>query len=187
MKQRFFVLEPSICIGCFGCVAACVNANQLKGGPHWRKVMKLPPNDGENNTFYLSMSCNHCETPPCVKACPSGAMQIREQDGIVVLDYGKCIGCRYCQMACPYGAIIWMENKKTVGKCIMCFERLDRDELPACVETCFSGALKMVTIDTVDEAIENMNNIENEVIGFEHIKDAKPRIRFVSDSEKEAC
>ena len=176
MKERFFVFDVSLCFGCQGCVAASVNANRLKGDQHWRKVFKLPCHDGKNDTIYLSMSCNHCEEPACVKACPADALRVREEDRIVVLESDKCLGCRYCQMACPYDAIVWMEDTKTVGKCNLCYERLDREEEPACVGTCFSGALQLITVDYEAER----GNWEKEMIGFEHHPDVKPRLRFVN-------
>jgi len=175
VKQRFFVFDPSLCFGCQGCVAACINANQIEGDQHWRKVFKLPPHHGQNDTMYLSMSCNHCENPPCVQACPANALQVRQEDRIVILDQDRCLGCRYCQMACPFDAIVWMEDKKTVGKCIMCYQRLDQGREPACVETCFSGALQFVTLETDQEKEDWLK----EIIGFEHHQDAKPRLRFV--------
>jgi Fe-S-cluster-containing dehydrogenase component len=174
MKKRFFVFDPSSCFGCSGCVAACVNANKTKGNQHWRKVFKLPPDNGKNNTAYLSMSCNHCEKPACVKACPTEAMKKRREDGIVMHDCKKCLGCRYCQMACPYGAIVWMEDKKSVDKCNMCYQKIDRGEEPTCVTTCFSGALKLLTVDSID----NMDGLEDETIGFVYYKEVQPHIRF---------
>ena len=175
MKQRFFVFNVSLCFGCQGCVAACINANQIKGDQHWRKVFKLPPHNDKNDMIYLSMSCNHCENPPCVKACPSKALGQRAQDGIVVFEKDQCLGCRYCQMACPYDAIVWMEDQKTVGKCNMCYERLDQGEDPACVATCFSGALTLITVESLD----GRDDLECEMIGFEHHQDVKPHLRFV--------
>jgi Fe-S-cluster-containing dehydrogenase component len=77
-------------------------------------------------------------------------------------------------MACPYGAVVWMEDKKTVDKCSMCYERLDRGEDPACVVTCFSGALKLLTVDSLDDMV----GLEDETIGFTHYKEAQPHIRF---------
>ncbi len=181
MKHRFFVFDPSLCFGCSGCVAACINANQTKGDQHFRKVHKLPPNNGSNDTLYLSLSCNHCGEPACVKACPSGAMEKRTEDGIVLHDDKKCLGCRYCQMACPYGAIVWVQDKKTVAKCSMCFERLDRGEEPACVSTCFGNALKLSTVDSLDD----INSLENEATGFMHYKEAEPHIRFEKKLKKD--
>ena len=175
MKQHFFVFDPSLCFGCQGCVAACINVNQIKGDQQWRKVFKLPPHHDNNDTMYLSMSCNHCADPPCVKVCPANAMQVRKKDGIVILDQDKCLGCRYCQMACPFDAIVWMDDKKTVGKCNLCHQRLDNGQEPACVETCFSGALQFVSLETGREKEDWLK----EIIGFEYHQDVKPRLRFV--------
>lgn len=172
IKQHFFIFDPSQCFGCFGCVSACVNVNKTK--EHWRRVFKLPPCNGMSDTLYLSMSCNHCEEPACVKACPTNAMTKRKKDGIVLHTCERCIGCKYCQMACPYGAIEWDEANKTVAKCTMCHERLDRGEEPACVSTCFGGALALKTVDSV----EKIDVLSKEMIGFTHYNEAKPSIRF---------
>ena len=75
MKQRIFVFHPRQCFGCFGCTAACANANHTLPGLLWRQVLKLPPNEGDHGTVYLSVSCNHCTCAPCVEACPSEALK----------------------------------------------------------------------------------------------------------------
>ena len=80
-------------------------------------------------------------------------------------------------MACPYGAIIWEEKTITVAKCTMCHERLDRGEDPACVATCFGGALQIKTVDSENE----IESLENEMIGFTHYKETKPHIRFKTE------
>ena len=101
--------------------------------------------------------CNHCENPPCVRVCPTKATWQRE-DGIVMMDYHRCIGCRYCMAACPYGArsFNWRDprpfiketkldfptrTKGVVEKCSFCQERLAKDLMPACVEACKDKAL----------------------------------------------
>lgn len=102
--------------------------------------------------------CNHCDDPPCVRACPTQATFKRAQDGIVMIDYHRCIGCRFCMAACPYGSRsfnfrdprpyikkIYSEfptrRKGVVEKCNFCQERLEVGKLPACVEACDRGAL----------------------------------------------
>jgi anaerobic dimethyl sulfoxide reductase subunit B (iron-sulfur subunit) len=174
MREMFFVFDPAACFGCSGCVAACINENTLTGGDHWRRIFKLPPVSGNHDTRYLSLACNHCEEPACVRACPTEAMEKRESDGIVIHHEDRCMGCRYCQMACPYGAIIWMEEKKVVSKCRLCVDRLEKGQKPACVETCFGNALEVVT----REELEKMENLAREVPGFEYLADMKPKIRF---------
>ena len=103
----------------------------------------------EHNPFIVL--CNHCENPPCVRACPTKATFKRESDGIVLMDFHRCIGCRFCMAACPFGArsfnyrdprpFIKKTNKKfptrmkgVVEKCNFCAERLAEGQLPACVE-----------------------------------------------------
>jgi anaerobic dimethyl sulfoxide reductase subunit B (iron-sulfur subunit) len=173
MKQRVFVFATDRCFGCAGCVAACAAANRTPAGGAWREVLKLPPQDGDHRTIYLSLACNHCETAPCVEACPSGALYKRAEDGVVVLRTELCIGCRYCQMACPYDAIRWDERQRVVAKCDFCARRLDRGRAPACVEVCFAGALTQRVIDAEPDGCER------EAPGFHHLEEARPAIRFL--------
>ncbi len=102
--------------------------------------------------------CNHCDNPPCVRVCPTQATWKREQDGIVMMDWHRCIGCRYCVVACPYGSrsFNWRDprphikkiqadfptrSRGVVEKCTFCAERLARGEMPSCVEACEAKAI----------------------------------------------
>lgn len=139
----------------------------------------MPPHDGDNKTVYLSVSCNHCESAPCVKACPANALEKREADGIVIHHKEKCLGCRYCQMACPYEAIQWDAAAGVVSKCHFCHERLELGREPACVETCFGKALKQELTDG-DE-----RDYEKESPGLTHIEGVGPSIRFVKSRKED--
>jgi Fe-S-cluster-containing dehydrogenase component len=174
-KQRYFVFDPARCFGCNGCVAACSNSNNtIEFNNMWREVHKLPPVDGDHKTIYLSVSCNHCEHPPCVKACPANALEKGQADGVVIHYKEKCLGCRYCQMACPYDAIKWNKQEGVVSKCHFCHERLSKGREPACVETCFAGALSQLLLDSN----EIPGSLQQESPGLHHIETIKPSIRF---------
>ncbi len=176
-KQRFFVFEPARCFGCNGCVAACANANGTPVGVLWRTLHKLPPRQGDHHTVYLSVSCNHCENPPCARGCPAKALEKRETDGVVIHHRDKCLGCRYCQMACPYDAIKWDDEGGVVSKCLFCHERLREEREPACVETCFGGALKLETVEDGDIP-KGLAELKKESPGLVHLEDIGPSIRF---------
>jgi len=173
MKQRAFFFAPGRCFGCGGCIAACAAANGTGAAVLWRDLLKLPPAEGDHRTLYLSLACNHCVTAPCVTACPSGALIKRKKDGVVIHRESLCLGCRYCQMACPYDAIRWDEQQRVVSKCNFCYQRLDRGGEPACVETCFGGALSQKILDTDRE------DHAKEAPGFTHLEEARPAIRFL--------
>ena len=97
-------------------------------------------------TIHFPKSCLHCEDPPCVPVCPTGASYKRKADGIVLVDYDKCIGCKYCAWACPYGARELDEERQVMTKCTLCVDRVHdtqlapQDRKPACVKACPTGA-----------------------------------------------
>jgi len=176
-----YALDISRCIGCRRCVYACVEENNQSRDPqvHWIKVLQMDKERGvdfthadpyyqpkevpEDGHFYVPVACQQCRNPPCTKVCPTGATWT-DPDGIVVVDYDWCIGCRYCMAACPYGArhFNWGEptipggqlNPKThvlgnrprpkgvVEKCTFCIQRTRNGRYPACVEVCPVGARK---------------------------------------------
>ncbi len=154
-------IEIDKCIGCSRCVEACKAENDVLPEPFFfrtwieRYVIKK---DGDVvvesinvkgkaskeraqedsdvlRTFFVPKLCNHCAHPPCVQVCPVGATFATE-DGVVLIDSERCIGCRYCIQACPYGARYLDPRTKTADKCSFCYHRVRQGLLPACVEVC---------------------------------------------------
>jgi len=138
------LIDVSKCVGCFECVDACVEANEL--GPdvaapqdvadglsarRLATIIEQPPG------HYVRKQCRHCLEPACVSVCPVAAMQ-KTPDGPVIYDSSRCMGCRYCMMACPYGIprYEWDSLAPVVRKCTLCYERLQAGQQPACVEAC---------------------------------------------------
>ncbi len=90
-------------------------------------------------SYFVPKLCNHCDDSPCTQVCPVGAT-FETKEGAVVIDYDWCIGCRYCIQACPYGSRFWNPVKNTADKCTLCYHRIKKGLLPACVEVCPTGA-----------------------------------------------
>lgn len=138
--------------GCTDCVDACNTEHGLTGFDRpetdAQYIRKVTLRDKQtDHEISLPLMCQHCEHPPCVDVCPTGA-SFKREDGIVLVDKHICIGCRYCMMACPYKARSFvheeLENqtlsaprgKGTVESCTLCVHRVDKDGTPACVEAC---------------------------------------------------
>jgi formate dehydrogenase iron-sulfur subunit len=152
-RQVGLLVDVPYCNGCSQCLEACAQVNELK--PPTQRIE--PTADGlsadrwaaiveSKQGGYVRKSCRHCLEPACVSVCPVGAMY-RTSEGVVLYDAEKCMGCRYCMMACPYGIprYQWDSPAPQVRKCILCHERLDRGLLPACVESCPNGVLTFGT------------------------------------------
>ena len=150
-KQKAFYLNANNCSGCKACMTACKDKNDLPVGINYRQVTEygggswVPDPDHPdllvpNNVYTYSMStaCMHCEDPACVNVCPTTAMYKRE-DGIVLVDASKCIGCRYCEWACPYGAPQFNEEKGVMTKCDFCQDLQAQGLDPACVDACLNA------------------------------------------------
>jgi len=134
--------EPS-CIGCRACEVHCKTNKNLGPGPNPCKIVAFDPVevDGLPRQRFVFMPCYHCDDPWCVRACPTGAMQKREKDGIVHVDHSRCIGCKSCIAACPWGTPQWDTHTNKVVKCDYCMDRVDAGLQPACVTTCVTGCL----------------------------------------------
>ncbi|MDR1545165.1 MAG: dimethyl sulfoxide reductase subunit B [Deltaproteobacteria bacterium] len=151
MKLPFFQLDVSACSGCKTCVTACLDGRGDTTDRPRRRVMecvgggwrKRPDGTWEQNVaaYYLSLSCGHCQDPPCLKACPQGALS-RDDRGLTALT-GECVGCRACLAACPYGAPVFDRQSGRLDKCDLCFDRWTAGLAPLCVEACPMGALAL--------------------------------------------
>jgi len=142
--------------GCDECVTACHKENGVSGGTRatdsqWIRKVDLK-DTGSGRELSLPMMCQHCEHPPCVDVCPTTA-SFKRADGIVLVDKHRCIGCRYCMMACPYKARSFVHEplhdqnpdvprgKGTVEACTLCVHRVDEGMQPACAEACPNKAI----------------------------------------------
>ncbi len=191
-KNWAMVIDQERCIGCWTCAVGCKEINNEPLGFWWNRILTAAPGevtgqrldalanpasddiDVPHGVFpqvemaYLPVACQHCDEAPCVKACPVDAT-FKRDDGTILIDYERCIGCRYCVAACPYGVRVfnWGDAKRdpdfTVGygrdyrtdgrlvftperptgvveKCTLCVERIDNGEQPFCVDICPTGA-----------------------------------------------
>ncbi|MBI5021404.1 MAG: 4Fe-4S dicluster domain-containing protein [Ignavibacteriales bacterium] len=153
-------IQINKCIGCGRCADACKDENNVPKEPFFfrtwverylikkdgdvtvQNIDKRINNTSENVTekdilrsFFVPKLCNQCDNPPCVQVCPVGAT-FKTEDGVIIVDEDRCIGCRYCIQACPYGARYLHPENQTADKCTFCYHRITKDLLPACVEVC---------------------------------------------------
>jgi tetrathionate reductase subunit B len=152
-------IEIDKCIGCNRCAVACKAENDVPDEPFYFRTWverytitrngevtvenisagsrKEPAEDAREvlRTFFVPKLCNHCANPPCVQVCPVKAT-FTTPDGAVIVDSQRCIGCRYCIQACPYGARYLHPKTKTADKCTFCYHRVVKGLQPACVEVC---------------------------------------------------
>ena len=143
VNQKSFIFDTNKCTGCGACILACSIENELEFGASRRRVFTF--NEAHYPAlprFHLSLACNHCLDPPCLKYCPARAYHKDEQTGAVILDQDKCIGCKYCSWACPYDAPQFNPLSGLMEKCTFCEHRLAENIEPACVELCPTTALR---------------------------------------------
>jgi anaerobic dimethyl sulfoxide reductase subunit B (iron-sulfur subunit) len=144
MGRYAFYFDSSGCSGCKACQVACKDRNGLEVGLLWRRVYEVSGGSWEKRgeawqqdvfAYNLSVACNHCEKAVCMEACPTGAITQR-QDGIVLIEAERCIGCRYCSWACPYEAPQYDPRSRSMTKCTFCVEDVEAGLAPACVAAC---------------------------------------------------
>lgn len=163
-------IDLDTCVGCHGCATACKQWNtsgtigplsetepygQDPDGPWLNRIRTYEVEKaGEaSKTVHFPMSCLHCENADCVTVCPTGASYKREEDGIVLVDQDKCMGCNLCAWACPYGARELDPVQGVMKKCTLCVDRIydmalpEHERQPACVLTCPTGARKFGDFD----------------------------------------
>lgn len=137
MARYGMVIEAARCIDCRACMVACTAENRVPLGKHRNWVDTVERGRFPELSLRIEPEqCHHCDNPPCVRSCPTGASYVSKPGGIVLVDPNKCIGCRYCMQACPYDARYFDEEEGIVGKCTFCIQRIAIGKQPACVETC---------------------------------------------------
>lgn len=174
MAQFGFHFDMTACGACKTCQIACNDKNDLKAGELFREVRSYEGGSFPKPwIYYLSMSCNHCEEPLCVDNCPTGASYKRSEDGIVVIDEDKCVGCKYCLWSCPYDARVYFEDKGVVGKCNMCVDLLEEGQNPACVDAC---VMRAIDYGDIDELKAKYPNAVNDLACLPNSNITKPNI-----------
>ena len=183
MTKLGIAINKTRCIGCQTCAHACKMQNNVPSGMRWNRVLTegCDVEDGALGEFpnlsrgYLPVACQHCENPACLRVCPTGATY-KDDKGRVEVDYEKCIGCRMCMAACPYTGVRsfnWEEpkypvdhavgdadvpkhQKHVVEKCTFCYQRLAREEVPACMELCPARARHFGDFDDPDSEVSKL-------------------------------
>jgi Fe-S-cluster-containing dehydrogenase component len=204
-KKFVMVIDLSRCKSVKACQTACNHAHELNPGDNWIKVYAMQ--DAPHTAPYWEPStCMHCDEPPCVKVCPVDATFKRE-DGIVLIDSDRCIGCRFCMAACPYSTRVfnWGEpeipkevaakpyncetsmpqKKGTVGKCDFCADMTRKGELPHCVSACPNGVFFFGDMieDTVTNGAETFrfSDLIRDKAGYRMMEDlgTKPSVYYL--------
>ncbi len=177
-RKLGLVIDLDTCVGCQACVTACKEWNT---GGHMAPLTDIDPYGGKvdgvwfnrvhsyehvtaagGRTVHFPRSCLHCETPACVTVCPTGASYKRTSDGIVLVDEDKCIGCKLCSWACPYGARELDTDVGVMKKCTLCVDRIyndniaPEDRVPACVAACPTSARHFGDLGDPDSAISQL-------------------------------
>jgi Fe-S-cluster-containing dehydrogenase component len=142
-RQKALQMDANRCIGCYACEVACKLEHDFPAGPHPIHAIQVGPleGDGELLLTFQPTTCYHCDRPACVDACPTGAMQKRE-DGVVFSDLEICIGCQTCAIACPFGVPQLNPATGKIAKCDACKDRIDQGLWPVCALCCPTGALQ---------------------------------------------
>ncbi|OIP62410.1 MAG: 4Fe-4S ferredoxin [Nitrospirae bacterium CG_4_9_14_3_um_filter_53_35] len=189
MSQLGWSIDLGKCTGCGSCAIACKAENRTaplqspmpvsQGGipehVSYRWVFTRESGSYPDvSVDFVSMSCNHCADPACLKSCPVGAISKRDSDGIVLIDQDKCVGCKYCIFACPYGAPQYNSATKKVEKCTFCVHRIDAGLPPACVSTCLGRTLTKVDSFSASESGQNAP------AGFNNSGHTNPSIKFTA-------
>ncbi|MEI8341123.1 MAG: 4Fe-4S dicluster domain-containing protein [Verrucomicrobiota bacterium] len=217
--EYVYCLNLTRCIGCRKCVHACVAENNQSRDPEiqYIRVLRMPHGSldienaehnyapesvPEKGYFYMPVQCQQCKNPPCVKVCPVHATW-QETDGITVVDYNWCIGCRYCEAACPYWArrfnfskpsipadrlnpeMSYLGNrprsKGVMEKCHFCIQRTRAGRYPACLEVCPAGARKFGNILDPNSEVSHILNTKRVFIQLKEEMGTSPRFFYYFD------
>jgi len=186
-KQLAFVIDLKRCIGCDTCVVGCKVENSVDDG-HFRlqvldsnqdPIHEKPKGVFPNlSQYWVPTMCHHCVDAPCIKACPTNTLWRRDEDGVVMLDVDKCVGCMRCGEECPYDALSFDEQSGSADKCTMCEHRLEDDLQPSCQVVCPTRAIQFGDInDTASDVSKALGTRQYKVLG--ESSGAKPQIYYL--------
>ncbi len=223
-RNKFaMVIDVGACIGCRTCMWACKKENNIPDtiSPPWIEVFELDtggdvtghpsPQDlkkgattsyteaPQEGKWYLPVQCYHCDNAPCVKVCPTGATY-KDKDGLVLMDYGRCIGCRLCVVACPYSArrfnwwkpevppneanpLVPVRPLGVVEKCTFCVHRVRQGKLPRCVEVC---PVRARHFGNLSDAESEVSRILKSNLSFQLLEEVNtdPNIWYITRGKK---
>ena len=192
MSKKSFLIDLTKCIGCRGCQVACKQWNQLMGEKTTNTgSFQNPPvlsaktwtlvkfnefeNNGKVSWHFTKIGCMHCEKPACASVCPVGALR-KTETGAVVYDAYKCIGCRYCMMACPFRIpkFEWEKALPYIKKCTFCYDRQVKNMIPACAKACPTGTIlfgdrEELLAEAKNRINSNPNKYRDEVYGEKEV------------------
>lgn len=166
-KQKAFYFDSSKCSGCKTCQIACKDKHNLNNDIKWRKVYEVCGGEwiqedkawiSNIGAYNISLSCNHCQDPICLSSCPNTAIY-KNADGLVLIDESRCMGCQYCEWACPYDALTLNKEKGVMTKCTLCADYLAEGKEPACVAACPMRVLEVGDLDELKQKYGNHDNI----------------------------
>lgn len=167
--QHGFYFNSQRCTGCKTCMLACKDFHNLPNDISFRQIYEYGGGTWQRDAagsfthncfaYYMSLSCNHCSEPVCVKVCPTGAMH-KDERGLVTVNAQRCIGCGYCALSCPYRAPKVNHAEGFSVKCDGCITRLDDDKQPICVEACPVRAIDFGPIKELRQQYEVADNAD---------------------------
>ena len=195
------VIDLKRCAGCNSCTVACRAEKGTPPGILYHRVEKYESGKYPAARMqFRPIPCMHCQEPACLEVCPTGATYKRD-DGIVLVNHNKCMGCRYCVLACPYEARLYLRrvdnyygmatrtpyemlkqkdlDKGTAVKCDFCFERLEKGRLPACVETCPAQARYFGDLDDPRSEVSELIAVNRGAVLREELG-TKPSVYYIN-------
>lgn len=172
------------CIGCDACYVACKtdwDVPALKDA-YRTKVWEVEGQDqyGKPTINFLPTLCNHCDNAPCVDVCPTGASFQREEDGIVLVEPDMCIGCKACQITCPYDARYYDEHAQTVDKCTFCLPRINNGLDPACVTTCVGESRNFGDISDPNSNVSKLLKDATSIMRLKEDEGTLPNVYYIN-------